>query len=231
MTPDINTKRTTLGRSQNSAAILVIVLFSLFVVAGCDSNNGGSDDENFCYVESSPDPCFDPNADGSTVIVTDLTVEEVITEQEGLEGFEEQLPVTNILEQIGFPAVPPPVCPSEQNEPVVETSSEQSELVIKTNDDWNRFRDSCFFSFFELPDVDFSSSMVLVSTQDFAQLGTSVEAVLVFEDHLTAVIEDDIITIPSPAPGYPFNIVSIPRSDLPVDFIRVEIDVTPPLIP
>ncbi|HML94654.1 MAG TPA: hypothetical protein PKC29_04400 [Thermodesulfobacteriota bacterium] len=223
----MNIKRTTLGRRQNPAAIFVAILLGLFVIIGCDSSNHGSDAENFCYLESSPDPCFDPNADGSTVIVTDLTVEEVITEQEGLEGFEEQLPVTNILEQIGFPAVPPPVCPSEQNEPVVETSSEQNELVIKTNEDWNRFRDSCFFSFFELPDVDFSSSMVLVSTQDFAQLGASVEAVLVFEDHLTAVIEDDISTVPVPGPGYPFNIVSIPRSDLPVDFIRVENYVSP----
>ena len=212
----MSTKRTTLGRSQNPAAIFVAILLGLFIVAGCDSNNGGSDDENFCYVESSSDPCFDPNADGSTVIVTDLTVEEVITEQEGLEGFEEELPVTNLLKRNGFVSKLPPFCPFEQNE-----------LVIKTNDDWDRFRDSCFFSFFELPDVDFSSSMVLVSTQDFAQLGTSVEAVLVFEDHLTAVIEDDISTVPVPGPGYPFNIVSIPRSDLPVDFIRVENYVSP----
>ena len=200
--------------------ILTAILFSLFIVTGCDSSNHGSDAENFCYLESSSDPCFDPNADGSTVIVMDLTVNEVITEQEGMEGFEEQLPVTNILEEVGFVGEPPPICPFEQNE-----------LVIKTNEDWDRFRDSCFFSFFELPDVDFSSSMVLVSTQDFAQLGTSVEAVLVFEDHLTAVVQDDISTIPPPAPGYPFNIVSIPRRDLPVDFIRVENDVTPPLIP
>jgi len=157
----------------------------------------------------------------------DLTVNEVITEQEGMEGFEEQLPVTNILEEVGFVGEPPPICPFEQNEPVVETNFEQSELVIKTNEDWGRFRDSCFFSFFELPDVDFSSSMVLVSTQDFAQLGTSVEAVLEFDNHLTAVIKDDIPTVTSPAPGYPFNIVSIPRSDLPVDFIRVEYYVSP----
>ncbi len=227
----MNIRRATPGRNQNLAAIFVVILCSLFVITACDSNNGDANAGNFCYIESSSDPCFDPNADGSTVIVTGLTVEEVIAEQEGLEGFEEQLPVTNILEEVGFVGEPPPICPFEQNEPVVETNFEQSELVIKTNDDWDRFRDSCFFSFFELPDVDFSSSMVLVSTQNFAQLGTSVEAVLVFEDHLTAVVQDDITTIASPAPGYPFNIVSIPRSDLPVDFIRVEIDVTPPLIP
>ena len=215
----MNIKRTTHKRSKNLTVILTAILLGLFVVTGCDSSNHSSDAGNFCYLESSSDPCFDPNAGGSTVIVTDLTVEEVITEQEGMESFEEQLPVTNILEQIGFAGGPPTDCPSEQNE-----------LVIKTNEDWDRFRDSCFFSFFELPDVDFSSSMVLVSTQDFAQLGTSVEAVLVFEDHLTAVIEDDIPTIPPPGPGYPFNVVSIPRRDLPVDFIRVENDVTP-LIP
>ena len=223
----MNIKRAIPGRSRNLAAIFVVIFCSLFVITACDSNNEGADSENFCYLESSSDPCFDPNADGSTVIVTDLTVEEVITEQEGMEGFEEQLPVTNILEEVGFVGEPPPICPFERNEPVVETNFEQSELVIKTNEDWDRFRDSCFFSFFELPDVDFSSSMVLVSTQDFAQLGTSVEAVLVFEDHLTAVIKDDISTVTSPAPGYPFNIVSIPRSDLPVDFIRVEYYVSP----
>lgn len=216
----MNTKRNTYKRNKNLTVILTAILFSLFLVTGCDSSNHGSDAGNFCYLESSSDPCFDPNVDGSTVIVTDLTVEEVITEQEGLEGFEEELPVTNILEEIGFVGEPPPGCPFEQGE-----------LVIKTNEDWDRFRDSCFFSFFELPDVDFSSSMVLVSTQDFAQLGTSIEAVLEFDNHLTAIIEDDITTIPPPGPGYPFNVVSIPRSDLPVDFIRVEIDVTPPLIP
>ena len=213
---NLDTKRTIHKRNKNLTVILTAILLGLFIVTGCDSSNHGSDDENFCYIESSSDPCFDPNADGSTAIVTDLTIEEVITEQEGLEGFEEELPVTNILKRNGFVGDPPPFCPFEQ-----------SELVIKTNEDWDRFRDSCFFSFFELPDVDFSSSMVLVSTQDFAQLGTSVEAVLVFVDHLTAVIEDDISTIPPPAPGYPFNIVSIPRSDLSVDFIRVENDVTP----
>lgn len=136
-----------------------------------------------------------------------------------MEGFEEQLPVTNILEEVRFVGEPPPDCPFEQND-----------LIIKTNEDWNRFRDSCFFSFFELPDVDFSSSMVLVSTQDFAQLGTTIEAELEFDNHLTAIIEDTVTTIPPPGPGYPFNIVSIPRRDLPVDFIRVENDVTP-LIP
>ena len=216
---NLDTKRTIHKRNKNLTAILTVILFSLFLVTGCDSGNHGSDAENFCYLESSPDPCFDPNADGSTVIVMDLTVDEVITEQEGMEGFEEELPVTNLLKRNGFVGEPPPICPFEQ-----------SELVIKTNEDWNRFRDSCFFSFFELPDVDFSSSMVLVSTQDFAQLGTSVEAVLEFDNHLTAVIKDDIPTVTSPAPGYPFNIVSITRSDLPVDFIRVENDVTP-LIP
>lgn len=205
-----------LGVDMKRTAILVIILGGLLVVTGCDSSNHGSDAENFCYMESSSDPCFDPNTDGSTVIVTDLTVEEVITEQESLEGFLEQLPVTNFLDGIGFVGEPPPDCPFEQNE-----------LVIKTNEDWNRFRDSCFFSFFELPDVDFSNSMVLVSTQAFAQLGTSIVAVLEFEDHLTAIIEDDITTIPPPAPGFPFNVISIPRRDLPVDFIRVENDVTP----
>ncbi len=100
-------------------------------------------------------------------------------------------------------------------------------MVIKTTEDWNRFRNSCFFSFFELPNVDFSNNMVLVSTRDFAEFGTAIEAVLEFDTELVVVIRDDISDIPTPAPGFPFDIVSVPRRDLPVDFIRVENDITP----
>lgn len=201
-------------RTRGINALTAIFLISLFSMAGCDSGN--NDNENFCYIESSSNPCFDPNEGGSTAFVTDQTVEEVIPEQEGMEGFEDQLPVTNILEGVSVFGIPGPGCPFEE-----------SELVIKTNNDWNRFRNSCFFSLFELPNVDFSSSMVLVSTQNFAEYGTRFEALLEFDDHLTAVIQDDISEIAPPSPGFPFNIISIPKRDLPVDFIRVENDIIP----
>ena len=145
------------------------------------------------------------------MFVTDQTAGEVILEQEAMEGFVDQLPVTNILEIVSVFGIPGPDCPFEE-----------SELIINTNDDWNRFRDSCFFSLFELPDIEFSISLVLVSTQNFAEFGTRFVALIEFGDHLTAVIEDDVSEIPPPSPGYPFNIVTVPKRELPVDFIRVE---------
>jgi hypothetical protein len=50
------------------------------------------------------------------------------------------------------------------------------------------------------------------------------KALFEFDDHLTVVMEDDVSSIPAPAPGYPFDIASVAYIDLPVDFIRVETD-------
>jgi hypothetical protein len=143
-------------------------------------------------------------------------VDEVIAEEEGMPGFEDELEIDNILNGLVIPRLGEPNCPFEQ-----------SELVIKTAEDWNRFRNSCFFSMFELPNLDFSENMVLVSTQNFAEFDTTIEAVLEFDNKLVAVVEDEVPTVPPPGPGFPFDIVSIPRRDLPVDFIRVEIPVGP----
>lgn len=49
-----------------------------------------------------------------------------------------------------------------------------------------------------------------------------IEAVLEFDTRLVAVIKDDVGDIPLPAPGFRFDIASIPRRSPPVDFIRVE---------
>ena len=183
----------------------------LFLMLGC---NDSEDSQNFCYILTSSDPCYDANAGGGTTVVTDQTVEEVIAEEEGLPGFEGELEITDILTTAGFLGERPPNCPWEQ-----------TELVIKTTRDWNRFRQSCLFSFFELPNVDFSNNMVLVSTQDLADFDTIIMAVLEFDAELVAVIEDEVAELPSPAPGFPLAIASIPRRDLPVDFIRVEKDI------
>jgi hypothetical protein len=180
----------------------------IFLMLGCNDSDSA---RNFCYLLSASDPCYDANDGGSTTIVTDQTVDEVIMEEEGMPGFDGELEIDDILNEVAILFPDDPECPYEQ-----------SELVIKTTGDWNRFRNSCLFSFFELPNVDFSDSMVLVSTQNFAEFGTRIEAVLEFDAELVVVIEDDVSDIPPPAPGYPFDIVSIPRRDLPVDFIRVE---------
>ncbi len=185
----------------------------IFLMLGCNDSN---DAKNFCYILTSSDPCFDANEGGSTEIVTDQTVEEVIGEEEGMPGFDGVLDIDDILNEVAIFGLDDPECPYEQ-----------SGLVIKTTGDWNRFRQSCLFSFFELPNVDFSNSMVLVSTQNFGEFGTTVEAVLEFDAELVVVIKDDVSDFDSPAPGYPFDIVSIPRHDLPVDFIRVEVFFSP----
>jgi hypothetical protein len=148
--------------------------------------------------------------------VTDETVEEVIADEEGMPGFEGELEIDNILNEVAILIPDDPECPYEQ-----------SGLVINTTVDWNRFRNSCLFSLFNLPNVDFSENLVLVSKQNFAELGTTIEAVLEFDSKLVVVIEDVVSDIPTPAPGYPFSIVSIPRRDLPVDFIRVEVFFSP----
>ena len=197
------------GRLELRKYLLAIPFIVLML--GCNDSN---DAKNFCYILTSSDPCFDANEGGSTEIVTDQTVEEVIEEEEGMPGFEGELEITDILTTAGFLGVNHPDCPWEQGE-----------LVIKTTRDWNRFRQSCLFSFFELPNVDFSNNMVLVSTQDLADFDTIIMAVLEFDAELVAVIEDEVAELPSPAPAFRFSIASIPKRDLPVDFVRVERDI------
>lgn len=193
----------------------MFVIPFIFLALGCN-DGGGGENRNFCYLPDASDPCFDANAEGSTTIVTDQTVDEVIAEEEGMPGFGDELEIDDILNEVAILFPDDPGCPYEQ-----------SGLVIKTTADWNRFRNSCFFSMFDLPDVDFSENMVLVSTQNFAEFGTTFEAVLEFDNQLVAVVKDVVSDIPTPAPGYPFDIASIPRRDLPVDFIRVEVFFSP----
>jgi hypothetical protein len=171
----------------------------IFLMLRC---NDGEDYRNFCYLLTSSDPCFDANEVGSTTVVTDQTVEEVIADEEGMPGFDGELEIDNILNMVAILIPNDPECPYER-----------SGLVINTTEDWNRFRQSCLFSLFDLPNVGFSENLLLVSTQNFAELGTTIEAVLEFDTKHVVVIEDVVSDIPTPAPGYPFDIVSIPRRD------------------
>ena len=197
---------------------LYLLILITVVLMGCNDDGGGT--INICFSEMSSNPCFDPNIGGSTAIVTDQTVDEVINEQESREDFVGELEITNIVRDRAFTGVPPPL--------PAECSWGENALVIKTEEDWDRFRDSCFFSVYSsetgtpLPDIDFSIQMVIVSMQDIDGLETEIEAVLEFDSELVAVIRDDESDPPPPAPGFPFHIVSVPRIDLPVDFIRVQ---------
>jgi len=78
-----------------------------------------------------------------------------------------------------------------------------------------------------LPDIDFSTQMVLVSMQDINGLGTEIVSVLEFNSAVVVVIRDDENSVPPPALGFPFHIVSVPREDLPVNFIRVKNIISP----
>jgi len=194
--------------------LLFILIITLPVmIISCDDSN---QNVNTCYIETSSNPCFDPNTGGETTIITNQSVEEVVSDLENMEGFIMTLEVTIILQELAFLGPQPPDCPFEQ-----------SALVIKTTNDWDRFRNSCFFSFFDLPDVNFENNMVFISTQEFGEFSTRVEAVLEFDDNISVVIEDDVTNIPPPMPAFPISIVSAARIDLPVDFFRVENDVTP----
>jgi len=202
-----------MGEHEMKKVLFLVSVLFLFSITACDDNNQKL---NTCYIETSSNPCFDSNIGGETITITDQSVEEVISDLENMEGFIMALETTIILQQLAFLGPQPPDCPFEQ-----------SALVIKTTNDWDRFRNSCFFSFFELPDVNFENNTVFVSTQEFAELGTRVEAVLEFDNNISVVIEDDITNIPPPMPGFPISIVSVPRINLPADFFRVENDLTP----
>lgn len=204
----------------------VVTLISLVIFTLSCGNNGG-ETVNDCFSKTSSNPCFDSNTGGSTTAVTDKTTQEVITEQESQPGFKGDLQITSIVKTNAFLAPPPPNLPSG-------CIWEQNELVIKSEDEWNRFRESCFFSFFSsktgtpLPDIDFSSQMVLVSMQDRTDsLSTEIVAVLEFDSDVSVVITDNVSSIPPPVIGYPFHIVSVPRKDLPINFIRVKNAVSP----
>jgi hypothetical protein len=199
--------------------LISLVLFML----GCGDNNGET--VNDCFSKTSSNPCFDPNTGGSTTTVTDKTTDQVIAEQESQSGFKDELPITSIVKTIAFVSTPPSL-PSG-------CTWEENELVIRTQEDWNRFRDSCFFSAFSsrtgtaLPDIDFSTQMVLVSMQDMGGLGTEIVSVLEFNLDVVVVIRDDESSVPPPAIGFPFHIVSVTRRDLSVNFIRVKNVVSP----
>lgn len=200
---------------------LYLLILITVVLMGCNDDGGGT--INICFSEMSSNPCFDPNVGGSTTIVTDQTVDEVIDEQESQDDFVGELEITNIVMDRAFVGIPPDTLSGE-----CIGAWGENQIVIKTEEDWDRFRDSCFFSVYSsetdtpLPDIDFSLQMVIVSMQDIDGLGTEIEAVLEFDSELVAVIRDDESDPPPPAPGFPFHIVFLPRIDLPVDFIRVE---------
>jgi len=202
--------------------LCVFVLISSLLLLSCGGDNNGQR-INACFSLVSDSPCFSPNAGGTTTIVTGQTTNDIIAEQERRKDFVKELKITNIVRDRAFVGVPPATLGAE-----CIRAWDDNAIVIKTKEDWDRFRGSCFFSVFfsetgtPSTDIDFSLQMVMVSVQAIDGLGTEIEAVLEFDSGLTAVIRDDKSKIPPPAPGFPFHIIAVPKIDLPVDFIRVE---------
>lgn len=203
-------------------SVLLILLLTLFLYAGCSSSNNTNSEDNFCYLLDSTNPCFDPNQGGSTSTIILQTLEDVVSDLQSKEGFQMTFPINNIITTT--------IRPFGTNPDISLCPLEQSELVIKTTRDWQRFRNSCLYSGLDLQDVDFENNMILVSNFAFGQFVTRIKEVLEFESKISVVIEDSVSLIPTPAAGFPINIVSVPRSDLQVDFIRLKKDITPTIV-
>jgi hypothetical protein len=94
------------GRPEMRKYLLAIPF--IFLMLGCNDSN---DAKNFCYILTSSDPCFDANEGGSTTVVTDQTVDEVIADEEGMPGFEGELEIDNILNEVAILIPDDPECP------------------------------------------------------------------------------------------------------------------------
>jgi hypothetical protein len=202
--------------------LCLFVLISSAFLWSCGADHDGQS-INACFSAVSANPCSSLNVGGSTKIITGQATKDIIAEQKVRTDFVKELKVTNIARDRAFAGVPPDSLSAE----CIKAWGENA-IVIKTMEDWERFRGSCFFSVYSsekgtsLPNIDFSGQMVIASMQSIDSLGTEIETVLEFGSGLTAVIRDDKSIIPPPAPGFPFHIVAVPKTDLPVDFIRVE---------
>lgn len=198
-------------------ATSVFLSFLLIAIYGCnDSGSNSIDSTNRCFSITSDSPCFDQELTGSTSIIDDRSSDEVIAELENSPGFNDQLDVTEIARTIGYSIFLPPLSP--------DCRWEESGIVINTQDDWNRFRNNCFFkdNFFEFPDIDFTQDMVLVSYQNSAGFGTRIVAVLEFGSELLVVIEDRVSDVPAQSLGFPSYIGKVQKKDLVSNFIRVK---------
>jgi len=202
-------------------AYLIIPLVLVWLYGGCGSGGGSINVDqvtldNLCFLLTSNDPCFDSNEGSETRMVDDKTVEEVIAEEEGKPTFIKQLEFSKILSTLGRSIFLPTLREG--------CMWDDDGLVIKTTNDWDNYRNNCYFtdSFFDPPDVDFSESMVIVSLQNSQGFGTDILAVLEFEDELIAIISDRTSDVASQlAPGFGLFVIEIERQELPVSFIRI----------
>jgi len=198
--------------------VMALYILSVVVYLGC--NSGGRNNRlNTCFSieQAEPEPCFDADAKGTTSVVIDKTVDEVIAEQEAMGGFIGELPFTEIIKEDFFSGPIPP-----ELEDCLSVYVE-SELVVNSEEDWDLFRESCWFSQFDLADVDFSAQSVLSVIQGSIGVETDIVAVLEFSSKIVVIVSDqEFSELPPSVHAGPFHIVFISNTDIPFDFIRVK---------
>lgn len=207
-----------------SLPAIVLYTFSLIIYSGCGDEgegDGSGSQINTCFsvLQPEPEPCFDEDALEMTSFITDRTVEEVISEQEAMSGFVGEIEFREIAREGFFPG---PALPE-----MIDCLSvySQSELAINSDEDWDMFRDSCWFFQFNLTDIDFSNEVVLAVIQGPIGLETDIVSVLEFSSKIVVVVRDDEFSeMPPSVHAGPFHIVSIPNSNLPLNFVRVKVE-------
>ena len=195
-------------------ACTVTILF-LTALLACDDGGGSAVSFNKCFSITSPNPCFDGDAIGETNSIDDKSTDDVIEEEENEQDFIRQLNVKQILRTFGYSVFLPPLDP--------ECKWDESVIVINSDEDWDRFRKSCYYAdnLFDLPDVDFSKFMLIISYHDPSGFGTRIAAVLEFESELVVVVEDRISDVPAQSLGFPSYIGRIKKTDKISNVIRV----------
>jgi hypothetical protein len=189
----------------------------LIVLSACDGGGGGSAVSlNKCFSIASSDPCFDGDAVGETNSIDDKSTDDVIEEEENEPGFIRQLNVKQVLRTFGYSIFLPPLDP--------ECRWDESVIVVNTEEDWDRFQESCFYedNLYHQPDVDFTKFMLLVSYQDQSGFGTQIVAVLEFDSELVVVVEDRISDVPAQSLGFPSYIGRVKKTDKISNVIRVQ---------
>lgn len=198
--------------------------FLLFLLGSCDGEGGGNGEvvvpeelPNICFSAESQNPCFEEDAVRETSHVSGETPDEVISNLESSPGFLRKLNVNEILTTLIYSYFFPPLDP--------ECLWTESVIVINTQEDWERFRNNCYFennSFVSLPSVDFTANTVIVSYQDHSGFGTEIASVLEFDSSIAVVTADTVSDVPASGPGRPSHIVRVGKTTKAVDVVRVE---------
>ncbi len=205
--------------------VILFLPFLLFILSSCDGDGGNNgevvtpeESPNICFSEESQNPCFEEEAVRETSHVSGETPDGVISNLENSSGFLRKLNVNEILTTLGYSYFLPQLD--------LACRWTESVIVINTPEDWERFRNNCYFEnnrFVDLPSVDFTGNTVIVSYQNPSSgFGTKITSVLEFDSSIVVVTADTISDVPASGPGYSSHIVRVGKTTKAVDVVRVE---------